>query len=484
MPIFANFRSSMAAGGASLTAEETLITWSGTNGDDYPTVAADFDYVDISDATNGAGGIYEMVGDNNGTIAAVGNYKAGLGVEMMVSDDSGANWTSLYLLTYDQSFGAGTQYARPGYATCIDGILYFVGKQVILVGDPSKDLTSASNWDIGDTDQLFNSNFRQFNEAQLDGVDYFWMSSTNGERRYTTKVSGKDYTANSNWTTEYGNNSQDWTASVVLPKEGATNGDQTVLLLNTAEAYFSNWTDNSGEPYNSPVTPQLVTDSDASGYHRNDGVWAGGRDSNLYYLPTNPSVSQYDSWTEVDLSSSGYTGQIIKNFTTNPNNNTTMAFSNSFMGLAKNPKNVGGADGWRFYDMASYGWTGMSTMCFADGKYWMARWSNAGDRGFYTTPGWTGDEVTVTFDTQLAANPIKYFNNSGESSATVNDKSLYDALQKAIADGDLTGVTVTYNNGTNNGTGVKIVNDEEESYANITITGASSTATINTYIDN
>jgi hypothetical protein len=98
--------------------------------------------------------------------------------------------------------------------------------------------------------------------------------------------------------------------------------------------------------------------------------------------------------------------------------------------------------------------------------------------------GFGSDTVSVTFDSSLASSAITYTATPNTSTAAGHDKDLYTALTQAITDGDLTGVTVTYNGGSNDGTGVKIVNTEDEDVTNITISGAGASASINTYVDN
>lgn len=103
------------------------------------------------------------------------------------------------------------------------------------------------------------------------------------------------------------------------------------------------------------------------------------------------------------------------------------------------------------------------------------------DKDVYSTPGITGDTVTVTFDSFFASSPITYVASPGASDAVTQDLDMFNALSKAITDGDLGGVSVT---NLGSGNGIKIVNTVQGSYANPTVTGSSATCTVTTPIDN
>jgi len=103
------------------------------------------------------------------------------------------------------------------------------------------------------------------------------------------------------------------------------------------------------------------------------------------------------------------------------------------------------------------------------------------DKDVYSTPGITGDTITVTFDSFFAASPITYVGTPGSTSAVTQDLDMFNALSKAITDGDLGGVSVT---NLGSGNGIKVVNTVQGSYANPTVTGSSATCTVTTPIDN
>lgn len=103
------------------------------------------------------------------------------------------------------------------------------------------------------------------------------------------------------------------------------------------------------------------------------------------------------------------------------------------------------------------------------------------DKDVYSTPGVEGDTISVTFDTFYATNPITYSGTPGSSSSVQQDLDLFNALTKALADGDLGGVTIT---NLGSGNGIKIINQVQGSYVNPTVSGNSATCTVNTTLDN
>lgn len=99
------------------------------------------------------------------------------------------------------------------------------------------------------------------------------------------------------------------------------------------------------------------------------------------------------------------------------------------------------------------------------------------------TPGVSGDTVSVTFDSFYMPNggTIDYAATAGSSDPVQQDLDLFNALQQAITDGDLAGVTVT---NLGSGNGVQVINQVQGSYVNPTISGNTATCTITTTVDN
>jgi len=103
------------------------------------------------------------------------------------------------------------------------------------------------------------------------------------------------------------------------------------------------------------------------------------------------------------------------------------------------------------------------------------------DKDVYSTPGITGDTISITFDSFFAASPITYVGSPGSTSAVTQDLDMFNALSKAITDGNLGGVSVT---NLGSGSGIRVVNTVQGSYANPTVSGNSATCAVTTPIDN
>ena len=118
---------------------------------------------------------------------------------------------------------------------------------------------------------------------------------------------------------------------------------------------------------------------------------------------------------------------------------------------------------------------------FVGSKFVVISTYSSSNYNWYATSGVGGDTVSVTFDSFFASSPITYPATPGSNSAVQQDLDLFNALTKAINDGDLNGVTVT---NLGSGNGVTIVNTVQGSYNNPTVSGSSATCTVTTTLDN
>ena len=457
MPIFTSFRSSMAAGGASTAAEETLITWSGTNGESKPASWNDLTQVSHTFAAPMLGG----AGDGGNTVVAYGynnNY--------MVSNDNGSSFTN---------------YTFPNLY--VENMKYFNGK-FVAVGSDGWTATS-NNGNSWTEVRAYASTAHDLRE--VTGTGNIIMGFGSNGKTISSTDGGSTWAAG-----DIGNNTSDFSFAGMTDAGDAIGGGggapQYIASSNIAGsgyntdlASWSPWNDGAGNTFN--------VNQHESWENR---IWMGSNASNLKYMSSNTSPPA----TPTSLGYSGASG-LPAGFQSSNGTVYGMGYQGStymmagrdtstdlrgFAGFAKDPTTVGGSNGW--YAIANTTDQYIMGGFEANGKFYIFSGQSAAACKIWSTPGWSGEEITVTFDSELASSPIKYYNVAGSSSAAVNDKSLYDALQAAISAGDLSNCTVTYNGGSNNGNGAKIVNTIEESVANVTITGASSTATVNTYVDN
>ena len=456
MPIFTSFRSSMAAGGASLVAEETLITWSGTNGESKPASWNDLNQISHTFVAPMLAGS----GDGSNVVVAHGynnNY--------MVSNNNGSSFTNQTFTNLN-----------------INDMRYVNGK-FIAAGNDGWVATSSDGNNWTET-RAYASTAHDFKEIAGTGNTY--VAFGNNGRTASTTDGGSTWAAG-----DIGNNTTDFSYAGVTSNGiifGAGGGDPQWIQdsdvansgYNTDLASYTSFDDGSGNTFS--INQSEPWDG------RN---FAGSNSSNIKYwnassTPGVPTSLSYSGMSGLpgsfDSSMGTVYGMGYQGSSYIMTGRDTGVDTRGFAAFAKDPTTIGGTNGWYAINNTSdrYVHGGFE----ANGKFYIMSGQTAAECKIWTTNGWSGEEVTVTFDTALASSPIKYYNVAGSSSAAVNDASLYNALTAAISAGDLSGVTVTYNNGTNNGTGVKIVNTTEEDYANISISGASSSASINTYIDN
>ena len=494
MPIFTSLRSSMAAGGGgSATAEETLITWSGTS------------------ATNSASFSTRSMSSNTGnSIAWAGNTGVAMayGGDTAVTNDGGSTWNS------------GGSLGNTGF----NRITYWDDKSMFLVAGQNAGMrysnNSGANWSSGNWNN--GSSGYDYEDVAAGGLldpanstttQYAVTVGNNGETGYSTDGSNWTWHARSN------SNSHDWTTIDHGGNEMIATGGRYNAYTSIVTNPTSNHNTASGAAHGGWDT----ISSDFTGAHRNDDSirsghtemtyingewWAAGHQFGsagtggwMSYAAAGEHTLQvggaFSTWTPVidieDQDSRYQIKQIAYG------NGQYIAIGNiSYDGGsgAGNPifgysfdrdnwtwlENTGAAtDIAHATDLNFNETTGLFTASRATGL----NPSGTSIAGFCKQfAGLGSDSISVTFDSSLASSPITYTATPNTSTAAGHDKDLYTALTKAITDGDLTGVTVTYNGGSNNGTGVKIVNTEDEDVSNITISGASASASINTYVDN
>ena len=469
-----------SAGGSSTSAEETLITWSGTNGEDYPTSMSDFTTADWNSNTSytmtgNSGGLYSGIGDG-GNQVLVGGQMQEQGALMLYSDDNGDSWSDFLLPTWKNSDTVPRWYSAQTI-NHFDDKFWAVGRGWVGYCEDNVAVDNPNNWTMHSPENTsavggYSQSWKVILPMNINGTESIVISGNDAKNGNATLANPDSWT-----TRDVGSNSLDHTAGLIVPTPGS-NTNETFLLLNSGERYT---TDMS--TFTAIAVDQVVTNGSQRSW--TDGHWGTTSNSTAMYLPASPTVSDYTSgWTTVDLGTAFGNTTVQLRAWGRGADGTAMTGGTGFFAFAKNPKNVGGSDGWKFVDNSSMSGTYVNHGFYNNGRCFFMVGQTINSDNIYMTDGWTGDEVTVTFDSQLASSPIKYRNTALSSSATENDASLYNALTAAISAGDLTNCTVSYNNGTNNGTGVKVINTIEEDVANITISGASSSSTINTYEDN
>ena len=435
---FTSHRMQMSAGGGgSAAAEETVITWSGTTGSGSPT---------ITSRTNPDSNRKRGSAASANAAVFVGDYGSIVRTTDGVNFSSVSSGTSNHL--YDVAYN-GTNWAAVGYDggttySNNDGANWSASNS----GNNSHDLTSVEYWN-GKFQAHGNNGHRAISDANGSSWTYSRFSNSNSQ----------DMKAN-------------WTGvnPAGTPIYGFIGSNSVNMRMYTGDI------DQAG-------SVQIL-----------DAVT--GQDTAMLDIVYHEELDRMTMIGGTSVPASYSTD--IANMTTGWETKVTGTASGSgtqphAMGIAAGNGQlwvVGGADygntgGHYGYSLDGSSWTSTSTSVRAETvAFFKGNFCVAGPTGIYTTPGAATDTVSVTFDSSLASSPITYKPGPGTSSAIYQDKFLYKALQKAITAGDLTGVTVTYNGGSNDGSGVKIVNTEEGAVSNITISGASASASVNTYVDN
>ena len=454
MSIFTNLRSSMAAGGgSSAVQEETLITWDGTNGSTKPTSWSDF--TEVTSVTPSSA-FYRPVASDDGQKIAI----AGAGDFYSYSTDGGSTWANGTNVT--GTAGTVTEWVYH------DGEFWNVRANGQICR--TSDLVNWTNYVVGGNSY----DFKTMAIGDINGTETIVAIGTKGYGAWSINDGA-------NWTTfQVGGGDYDtWACSVIFDD-----------LFMGADAWpdASYTTNIQGNVWNQLTSLNSISENDWDIVH--DPVSSKiviGSSGKLIVANDSP-VSGSMTWNEIFFTIPGITNNAQVRKIHRDNATGTWVCSGKqgqyegFVGVAKNPSVIGGSDGWHFITNLTDEW--LKECWVSNGKLWVSSGTNSTNSKLWYGDPWHGDKITVTFDPALASSPIVYNSIPDESSSAANDKSLYDALQIAISAGNLSGVTVTYNGGSNNGTGVKVVNNEANNYANITISGSSATASINTYVDN
>lgn len=435
-----SFRMMLSSGGsASVSAEETLITWSGTTGSGSPT---------ITSRTNPNS--QRLRGSASSANAAV--FVGDSGAIMTTTDGvTFTNRTSgVSNSLYDVSTDGANQWVAVGY----NGDNTYSNDNgatwtAVSSGDSSHDLTSVEYWN-GKYQAHGNNGHRAISNANGSSWTYSRFSTSNSQDMKANWIG-----VNPSGTPIYGFIGS---ASVNMRMyEGDIDQAGSVQILDA-------------------VTGQDTAMKDIVYHEELDRMtMIGGTITSASY---STDISDMTTAWETKVTGVASGGGV------DPQGNA-IAAGNGQLWVTGAGDSGATTGGFYAYSLDGTSWTSTSysvraeTVTFFDGNFIVA-----GPVGIYTTPGAATDTVSVTFDSALASSPIVYKPGPGTSSTIYQDKFLYKALQKAIADGDLSGVTVTYEGGTNDGSGVKIVNTAEESVSNITISGASASASINTTVDN
>lgn len=491
MSIFTSLRSSMAAGGGgSAEAEETLISWSGTS------------------ATNSISFTTRSISSNTGNdVAWSGNKGVAIAYagDTSYTNDGGSNWTS------------GANLGTTGF----NDITYWDDKNMWLVTGQDAGIRYSNNmtswgtgtWNNGDAGYDYKAIAAGGLTLGGTTTEYAVTVGNNGETGYSNN--GTTWT----WHARSNSNSQDFSSIAygggeIIAAGGRYNAYGSIVTRPESNHVTASGANHGGwDQLNSNFVGAWRDDSSIRGGYSlveyiNDEWWAAGHQFGsagtggwMSYAASGEQTLQVGGamteWTKVlNIETADYKYQ-IKNIAYGNGQYIATGFL-AFDGTtgAGNPifgysfdrdnwtwlENTGAATDLAYANSLTFNeTTGLFTASRATG-------TNAGNvsvSGFCKQfSGFGSDTVSVTFDSSLASSPITYTATPNTSTAAGHDKDLYTALNKAITDGDLTGVTVTYNNGTNNGTGVKIVNTEEGDVANITISGATASASINTYVDN
>jgi hypothetical protein len=485
-----SFRMQMSSGGsASATAEETLITWSGTSA----TNSISFSNRSIS-ANTGSSIAWD---GNKGVAVAYGGDTA-------YSNDGGNSWTN------------GGSLGNTGFGK----ITYWDDKSLWLVAgqdDGMRYSNDGSSWSSGSWN---NGGTYDYKDVAAGGLtlngtttQYAVTVGNNGETGWSTNGTSWTWHARSN------SNSLDFTH--------ITHGDGEMIAIG---GRYNAYTNIVTRPAANHVTASGANDggwdqisSDFTGAHRNDDSirsghavieylngdwWSAGHEFGtagsggwMSYAANGEHTLQvggaFNTWTPVlDIESADYRYQ-IKNLAYGNGQYIAAGHISADAGTGAGNPLFGYSfdkDNWNWLENtgAALDLAYATSLDFNEttGLFTASRATGIDPNGNTTSgfckqfPGFGSDTVSVTFDSSLASSAITYTATPNTSTAAGHDKDLYTALTQAITDGDLTGVTVTYNGGSNNGTGVKIVNTEDEDVTNITISGAGASASINTYVDN